>query len=124
MKEFRNGLRVTNSRGTCMNVQAKQKACSFHHRHLSSLTLPAIVGQSEAAEPLLGGGWMGTLTNLLLRTLLDVSVTVSDTVIRLCTPDTSATLTSQHMQLSTAAGDWKAGLQVMSSLICPPSQAA
>lgn len=70
-------------------------------------------GYSEASEPLLGGGWMGSLTNLLLKTLLDVSVTVSNTVVKLRTPHAAANLTSQYIQMSTAAGDWKADLQVI-----------
>ena len=95
-----------------MNVQVMQQADCCVKELCQLLSSPAVTGHSEAAEPLLGGGWMGTLTNLLLRTLLDVSVTVSNTVVKLCTPHESAILTSQHMQLSTAAGDWKAGLQV------------
>ena len=56
---------------------------------------------------------MGTLTSLLLRTLLDVSVTVSNAVAKLCMPHASANLTSQHMQMSMDKGAWKADVQVM-----------
>ena len=95
------------------DVQARQHQVTAQQTQSTPKELHVIAGRSEAAEPLLGGGWMGTLTNLLLRTLLDVSVTVSNTVIKLCMPHASANLTCQHMQLSTGAGDWKADLQVI-----------
>ena len=55
---------------------------------------------------------MGSITNLLLRTLLDVSLSVSNMVFKLHTPQAAATLTSTHIRLSTATGDWRADLQV------------
>ena len=48
---------------------------------------------------------MGTLTNLLLRTLLDVSVTVSNTVIKLCIPHAAYAAEHRRRRLE----GWPAG---------------
>ena len=69
-------------------------------------------GHPEQAEPLLSGGWMGSLTNLLLRTLLDVSVSVSNAVVKLHAHQTAATLMSKRVHIITAAGDWLSDLEV------------
>ena len=80
----------------------------------------ACAGGSEQVEPLLSGGWLGSLTNLLLRTLLDVSVSVSNAVVKLQAHQTAATLMSKRIHIITAAGDWLSDLGVSpnSSLVC------
>lgn len=72
----------------------------------------ANAGRSEQVEPLLSGGWMGSLTNLLLRTLLDVSVSISNAVVKLQACQTAATLMSRRIHIITAAGDWLSDLEV------------
>ena len=81
-----------------------------------------LAGYSEASEPLLSGGWMGSLTHLLLRTLLDVSVSVANTVVKLHAPHATASLACRHISLSTDGGDWRLDLQVdaVSSLLSYP----
>ena len=55
---------------------------------------------------------MGSLTNLLLRTLLDVSVSISNAVVKLHARQTAATLMSKRVHIITAAGDWLSDLEV------------
>ena len=87
-----------------LTVKAKQLSCYKARR--------AIAGHPEQAEPLLSGGWMGSLTNLLLRTLLDVSVSISNAVVKLHARQTAATLMSKHIHIITAAGDWLSEVEV------------
>ena len=65
---------------------------------------------------------MGSLTHLLLRTLLDVSVSVANTVVKLHAPHATASLACRHISLSTDGGDWRLDLQVdaVSSLLSYP----
>ena len=55
---------------------------------------------------------MGSLTNLLLRTLLDVSVSISNAVVKLHARQTAAILMSKRIHIITAAGDWLSDLEV------------
>ena len=58
---------------------------------------------------------MGSLTNLLLRTLLNVSVSISNAVVKLHARQ-NATLMSKRIHIITAAGDWLSDLEVSNSI--------
>ena len=55
---------------------------------------------------------MGSLTNLLLRTLFNVSISVNNLVVKYLAPTSVATLTCQSIVMRTAADGWQAGLEV------------
>jgi hypothetical protein len=56
----------------------------------------------DSDEPFLGGGWMGSLANLLMRTLLNVTIKVNNIVVKYKTPTTVATLTCESLHVTTA----------------------
>ncbi|KAK9830052.1 hypothetical protein WJX72_009438 [[Myrmecia] bisecta] len=57
------------------------------------------------------GGWMGSFTSMLLRTLFNISVTVNNVVVKYLAPTSVATLTCQSIHAYTAADNWEANLQ-------------
>ena len=61
---------------------------------------------------MLPGGWMGSLTALLLRTLFDTTLAVNNVVVKLAAPAAVATLTCQSASVSTCRDGWRAALQV------------
>ncbi|CAL8468704.1 g8244 [Coccomyxa elongata] len=62
-------------------------------------------------EPFLGGGWMGSLANMLMRTLLNVTVKVNNLVMKYATPTVMATLTCDSLQVKTEDDPHLGGLQ-------------
>ncbi|BDA43314.1 probable vacuolar protein sorting-associated protein 13B [Coccomyxa sp. Obi] len=62
-------------------------------------------------EPFLGGGWMGSLANLLMRTLLNVTVKVNNIVVKYAMPTVMATLTCDSLQVKTGDDLHLGGLQ-------------
>lgn len=61
---------------------------------------------------MLPGGWMGSLTALLLRTLFDTTLAVNNVVVKLAAPAAVATLTCQSAGVSTCRDGWRGALQV------------
>ena len=90
--------------GCMLTIKSKQRSRYDAQR--------ANAGHPEQAEPLLSGSWMGSLTNLLLRTLLDVSVSISNAVVKLHARQTAAILMSKRIHIISAAGDWLSDLEV------------
>ncbi len=62
--------------------------------------------QEGSSEPLLGGGWMGGALSLLLRTLLNVTLTVNNLVISYAAAGSVAALRCESLCVQTAAEDW------------------
>ena len=61
-----------------------------------------------------GGGWLGSITSLLLRALLNVSLRVNNLVVKYLAPTSVASLTCQSIHLHTATDNWQAALSVSS----------
>jgi len=59
-------------------------------------------GITDSNESFLGGGWMGPLANLLMRTLLNVTIKVNNIVVKYVAPTTVATLTCKSVRVRTA----------------------
>ncbi|KAK9844032.1 hypothetical protein WJX81_002459 [Elliptochloris bilobata] len=79
-----------------------------------SATGQALEGQegSAAEDPgLLPGGWMGSLTALLLRTLFDTTLALNNVVVKLAAPAAVATLTCQSLSVSTCRDAWRQALE-------------
>jgi hypothetical protein len=73
----------------------------------------SVAGGEETA----GGGWLGSITSLLLRALFNVSVRINNLVVKYLAPTSVATLTCQSIHVHTALDGWQANLSVcLSSL--------
>lgn len=84
-------------------------------QHLQGLADAAAAQRAGGAADELGlasGGWMGSLTALLLRTLLDTALTVNNLVVKLLTPAAPATLTCRSLCIATCRDAWRDALQV------------
>lgn len=64
-----------------------------------ALVLP---GSKDTNDSFLGGAWMGPLANLLMRTLLNVTIKVNNIVVKCVAPTTLATLTCKSVCVRTA----------------------
>lgn len=64
-------------------------------------------GKGEGStEPLLGGGWVGGALNLLLRTLLNATLTINSLIVKYAAGSSVATLRCGALCVVTGADDW------------------
>ncbi len=65
-----------------------------------------------------GLGWMGSLQAYALRTLLNMSVTMQNVVLKCELRESVATLMLGSINVKTASDDWRSKLQVCACLNC------
>lgn len=58
------------------------------------------------------GGWMGSFTSLFIHALFNVSVIVSNVVVKYTAPNTVTTVTCGAIKCFTATDAWRLGLPV------------
>jgi len=80
--------------------------------------LPAAGGPLDELG-LAPGGWMGSLTALLLRALFDTALTVNNVVVKLLAPAAAATLTCKSMRVVTSPDAWRDALGVPPAITSP-----
>ena len=106
------------------NQQTLQVSRYFVEAIVSAITIISVslfhsigsnAGGDDKAAP--SRGWMGSFTSLFMQALFNVSVIVSNVVVKYTAPNTVSTATVGAIKCYTAADPWRIGLQV--SCCCP-----